>query len=66
MWRTAQKRKKDRPTDFMFMLGMNETVDQLAIANSVHWHSYVLRREDGHVFRRALDFKVEGQRKNGG
>ena len=25
----------------------------------------VLRREDDHVLRRALDFEVEGQRKNG-
>ena len=25
----------------------------------------VLRREDGHFFRRALDFEVEGQRKKG-
>ena len=24
-----------------------------------------LRREDGHVLRRALDFEVEGERKNG-
>ena len=25
----------------------------------------MLRREDGHVLRRALDFEVEGQRKTG-
>ena len=25
----------------------------------------MLRREEGHVLRRALDFEVEGQRKNG-
>ena len=25
----------------------------------------MLRREDGHILRRALDFEVEGQRKNG-
>ena len=49
----------------MFMLGLSETIDQLAIANSVHWYGHVLRREDGHVMRRALNFEVEGQRKKG-
>ena len=47
------------------MSGLNETMDQLAMANSVHWYGHVLRREDGHVLRRALDFEVEGQRKKG-
>ena len=42
---------------------MNKTVDRMAMANSVRWHGNVLRREDGHVLRRALDFEVEGQRK---
>ena len=27
-------------------------LEQLAMANSVHWHGHVLRREDGHVLRR--------------
>ena len=54
-----------RSTDLMFMMGLKETIDQLAKANSVCWHCHVLRREDGHVFRRALDFKAEGQRKKG-
>ena len=30
------------------MFGLRETIDQLAIANSVSWHGHVLRREDGH------------------
>ena len=47
----------------MFMLGLKKTMDLLAMANSVHWYGHVLRREDGHVLRRALDFEVEGQRK---
>ena len=49
--------------DLMFMLDFSETMDQLAMANSVRWYGYVLRREDGHVFGRALEFEVEGQRK---
>ena len=38
-------------------------VDQLAMANSVHWYGDVLRREDGHVLKRAFDIEFEGQRK---
>ena len=44
----------------MSLLGMNETIDQLAMANCVHWHGHVLRKEDDHVLRRALDFKAAG------
>ena len=47
------------------MLGLKETVAQLTMANRVRWYCRVLRREDGHVLRRALDFEVEGQRRNG-
>ena len=39
------------------MLGLNETIDQLAMANNVPWY--------GHLLRRALDFDVECQRKKG-
>ena len=46
----------------MFMLGLSETIDQLAMGNSVCWYGHVLRREDDH-FLRASDFEVEGQRK---
>ena len=35
------------------------------MANSICWYSHVLRREDGHILRRALDIEVEGQRKKG-
>ena len=44
------------------MLGLDEAVDQLAIANSLCWYGHLLRREDGHVMRRAFDFEVVGQR----
>ena len=49
----------------MFMLGLNETIDQLAMINSVRWYGHVSRREDGHVLRRAFDLEVDGQRKKG-
>ena len=47
------------------MLGLNETTNQLAMANSVCCYGYVLRRKDGHVLKRAFDFEVEGHRKKG-
>ena len=40
----------------MLMLTLNETMDQLAMANNVRWYGYVLRREDGNVLR----LKVKG------
>ena len=47
------------------MLGLSETIDQLAMANSVHWYGHVLKREDGYVLRRALGLEVYVHRKNG-
>ena len=63
MWSAAQRQK--RSTDLVFMLGLNETIDQLAMANSVHWHGHMLRIEDGHILIRSLDIEVEDQRKKG-
>ena len=51
MWSMTQRQKKCR--DLMFMLGLNEIIDQLSMARSVRWYGHVLRREDGHVLRRA-------------
>ena len=48
----------------MLMLGLNETMDQLAMAGSVCWYGHVLWREDGHVLRRAFDFWAVSRRKN--
>ena len=55
-----------RSTCLMLMLGLNESIDQFAMANSVHWYGHVLGREDGDVLRIALDFMVECQRKKWG
>ena len=49
----------------MFILGLSKAIDQFAMTNSVHLHGHVLRREDGHVLRRVLDFEVEDQKKKG-
>ena len=60
-----QLKDRKRSMDLMFMLGFNEAIYQLAMTNSVHWHGHVLRREDVHVLRMALDLNVEGQRRKG-
>ena len=59
----VQLKGRKRSMDLMLILGLMKTIDQLDMANSVLWCGHVLRREDGHVLRRALDFEVEGQRK---
>ena len=46
-----------------FMLDLNETIDQLAMAYSVCLYGHVLRREGGYVLRHIA---VESQRKKGG
>ena len=56
-------RNKKRSTDLMLMLGLIETICQLAMANNVCWYGHVSRREDCHVLRGVLDCEVEGQRK---
>ena len=55
----VQLKDRKRSTYLMFVLGLSETIDQLAMANSAHWYGHVLRREDGYVLRRALDFEAE-------
>ena len=49
--------------DLMLILGLNETMDQLAMKNSVRLEWSCAPGEDGHVLRRALDFEDEGQSK---
>ena len=61
----VQLKNRKRSTDLMSILCLNETRDQLSMANSVRWYGHVLRRQDGHVLRTALDFEVDGQRKKG-
>ena len=49
----------------MEMLGLKETVVQMAKANGVRWYGHVLKRDDGHFLRTALEFEVKGKRKRG-
>ena len=57
----VQFKQGKRSTDLMFMLGLTETIDQLAMANSVWWYGHVLRRDNDHVLTRTLVYEIEGQ-----
>ena len=59
----AKLMEKKRTEDLMEMLGLKETVVQMAKANGERWYGHVLRRNDGHVLRKALEFEVKGKRK---
>ena len=56
---------KKRTEDLMETLALKETAFQMAKANGVRWCGHVLRRDDGHVLRKALKFEVRGKRKRG-
>ena len=58
---------KKSTKDLMWMLDLNETLDQLAKASSVRWYGHVLRKDENNFLRRALDLRVKGidQRKVG-
>ena len=49
----------------MEILALKETVVQMAKVNRVRWYGHVLRRDDGHVLRKALEFEVKRKRKRG-
>ena len=50
----------------MEMLGLKETVVQMAKGMECeHCYGHVLRRDDGHVLRKAMEFEVKGKRKRG-
>ena len=57
--------EKKRTHELIEMLGLKETVVQMAKANGLRWNGYVLRRDDGHVLRKALEFEVKSKRKQG-
>ena len=59
----VQLEGRKRTKDLILMVASNETIDHMAMANSAPWYRHMLRREDDHVVRRALDFEIEGQEK---
>ena len=59
----AKLMEKKRTEDLMEMLGLKETMVQMPKTNGVRWYRHVLRRDDGHVLRKALEFEVKCKRK---
>ena len=53
VWCKTDGEKEDRGPNGM--LGLKETVVQMAKANGVKWYGHMLRRDDEHVLRKALD-----------
>ena len=47
----------------MLMLSLDDTVDQLAMAYSAHWHGHMLRREYSCLEKgTSLKLRVKGQK----
>ena len=42
-----------------------DTLDGLARASGVQWYGHVLRRDNGEVLRREMDFEVAGRKGRG-
>ena len=54
-----------RNQELMSSLGLKNTSDGLASTSGVRWYGRVLRRDNGDVLRRALDFEVAERRGRG-
>ena len=48
--------------ELMGTLGLDEIMDEMAKANEVRWFGHALRR-DGDVLRKALEFKLDGKKR---
>ena len=54
--------EKRRSQELMSLLDLEDTFDRLASVSGVRWYGHVLRRNNGAVLTRVLDFKVAGRR----
>ena len=54
--------EKRRSQELMSLLCLKDTLDGLAKASGVRWYEHVLRRDNGDVLRRAVDFEVAERR----
>ena len=63
MWCKTDGEKEDRGPDGDVGIEEKKTVVQMAKANGVRWYGHVLRRDDGDVLRKAMEFEVKGKRK---
>ena len=53
--------EKRRSQELTSLLGLKDTSDGQAKASGVRWYGHVLRRYNGDVLRRALDFEAAGR-----
>ena len=57
--------RKKKTDDSGEMLGLKEQWFRWQRRNGVRWYGHVLKSDDGHVLRKALEFEVKGKRKRG-
>ena len=57
--------EKRKSQELISLLGLKDTLDELARASGVQWYGQVLRRDNGNILRRVLDFEVVGRRRHG-
>ena len=57
--------KKRKSQELMSLLGLKDTLDGLARESGVRWYGHILRKDNGDVLRRALNFEVVGKRGHG-
>ena len=63
MWCKTDGEKEDRGPNAD--VGIEGNSGQMARENEVRWYGHVLRRDDGQVLRKALEFEGNGKRKRG-
>ena len=56
------KAKNQSSQALISLLGLKDTLDGLARTSGLRWYGHVLRRNNGEVLRRVLDFEVVGRR----
>ena len=57
--------EKRKSQELRSLLGLKDTLDRLVWKGGVRWYGHALRRDNGDVLKRALDFEVAGRRGHG-
>ena len=61
VWSENDNRKNTNK--LMDRLELDETMNKIAKANGVRWYGHVLRRENDDVSQKALEFKLDGKKR---
>ena len=51
-----------RSQELVSLLGLKDALDGLARTSGIQWYEHALKRNNGDVLRRALNFEVAGRR----